>query len=164
MVSGSAVELLALRRWPGRRDLAWCATGLALGAGLAVWYRVYLGCAAWPSDLRAFAPTALLIGGAEELVYRGYMQGRLRPLGSTGTVLATSAFHAAYKGALFAGPRGAASAGTLVVLVGFTFGVGALLGVMRERSGSLWPCLLTHGLFDVLVYGETPMAPWWVWG
>jgi membrane protease YdiL (CAAX protease family) len=44
-----------------------------------------------------------------------------------------------------------------------TFAVGLILGVFKERSGSVWPPVTAHVLFDIVVYGEYGSAPWWVW-
>jgi hypothetical protein len=61
------------------RGWAWAAVpfGFALGAGLAVLYRSAWMPTAVPSGLRSFVLVAMLIGAAEEVLYRGYVQGRL---------------------------------------------------------------------------------------
>ena len=112
--------------------------------------------------LGSFAAVAAAIGVTEELVYRGYVQGRLRALGPLAAAILAAVGHTAYKCALFALPPLAVeidlpflALGTLVVGVGF--------GALRERSRSVLPALAAHACFDVLVYGQGAQAPWWVW-
>src|SRR4030042_4826423 len=53
--------------------------GCAVGVGLGACYRFSLGMTLLPGPaLQPFALAACGIGAAEELVYRGWMQGRLR--------------------------------------------------------------------------------------
>ena len=61
------------------RGWAWAAVpfGLALGAGLAMLYRWAWMPTVWPADFRGFVFVAMLIGAAEEVLYRGYVQGRV---------------------------------------------------------------------------------------
>jgi membrane protease YdiL (CAAX protease family) len=115
-----------------------------------------------PTTLTLFAPVAALVGATEEVVYRGYMQGRLRALGPLPAVALAALGHTAYKCALFALP------GRLVgidfgILAACTFLGGLLFGALRERAGSVLPPLVAHACFDILVYGELAHAPWWVW-
>lgn len=74
---------------------------------------------------------------AEELVFRGAVQGFLQPLGSRETIL-TAAM-------LFAVQHGGA-AGML-----YAFGVGLVLGWLRERTQSVLPCILLHSVNNLLV-------------
>jgi len=69
------VSLFALVR---PRGWAWAAVGAGavVGAGLAVLYRWAWMPTVWPPDFRAFVLVAMLIGAAEEVLYRGYVQGR----------------------------------------------------------------------------------------
>src|SRR4030042_4254275 len=56
--------------------------GCAVGVGLGAYYRFTFGMTLLPGPaLQPFALAACGIGAAEELVYRGWMQGRLRGLG-----------------------------------------------------------------------------------
>jgi membrane protease YdiL (CAAX protease family) len=134
-----------------------------LGTLLALWYRTHLGTGILPLGLKPFAGVALLIGAAEELVYRGYAQGRLRAVGPVAAVLVAAGLHTAYKGALFAFPPAPELRFDLVTVTAFTFAAGALFGVARERAGSVWPSLVAHAAFDLLVCGDAARAPWWVW-
>ena len=140
-------------------SLAGCVVGIGLGA----YYRFSVGMTLFPGPaLQPFALAACGIGAAEELVYRGWMQGRLLVLGRPAAVLVSAAAHTAYKTALFALPPSPVSADfpSLVVL---TFTVGALIGLSRELSRSVYPAVAAHVAFDLVVYGAAAGAPWWVW-
>jgi membrane protease YdiL (CAAX protease family) len=97
-------------------------------------------------ERRVFALLSLAAGTSEELAYRGYVITVLAPLLGTGAAVALSTvvfgiMHA-YQG-------------TMGVLRTAT--MGGLLAWGFLASGSLWPALLAHALFDVLagiVLGE----------
>jgi membrane protease YdiL (CAAX protease family) len=130
-------------------------------------YRWALGEACLPTSLHWFAWVAVGIGAAEELLWRGWVQGTLaRPFGAYVAVLAAAGAHAAYKTALFVlPPDGTArqSAGSLIVMAVVTLGFGSVLGAIRVRQGTIAAPLAFHVLFDLLVYGDRTTAPWWVW-
>jgi membrane protease YdiL (CAAX protease family) len=137
--------------------------GCAVGVGLGAYYRFSLGMSLLPRPaLKPFAIAACGIGAAEELLYRGWMQGRLRVLGWPAAVLISAAAHTAYKTALFALPPFAVNVDFLSLVV-FTFTVGALVGLSRELSRSIYPAVVAHVAFDLMVYGTAAQAPWWVW-
>ena len=70
------VSLFALTR-PRRWAWALVGIGAVLGAGLAVLYRWAWMPSLLPRGIGAFVLVAMLIGSAEEVLYRGYVQGRL---------------------------------------------------------------------------------------
>ncbi len=150
---------------PGRgRTVAWWSAGAAvLGCLLGVWYRWGTDQPAMLTGLQPFAAVAALIGSMEELVYRGYVQGRLKALGAVAAPLLAAALHTAYKVSLFAFPPHPDDRVDLMALAALTFVFGALAGLLRERSGTVWPCLAVHVAFDLLVYGDGATVPWWVW-
>jgi membrane protease YdiL (CAAX protease family) len=133
---------------------------LAVGAVLAIAFHAYRGWDWLPRGLTWFAVIAALIGAAEELIYRGYVYGRMRAWGALCAVATAAAGHTLYKCALFAL---ASSLAELLFLAGATFLAGLLFGLMRERLGSTVFPLAAHAAFDVLVYGAWAGAPWWVW-
>jgi membrane protease YdiL (CAAX protease family) len=45
----------------------------------------------------------------------------------------------------------------------WTLGAGLVLGLLRVYFRNILPAALNHALFDVLIYGNQPMALWWVW-
>jgi len=170
-----------------RWKAAGCAAfGLVLGGAMAGLFRWSSGLSILPRGIGSFAPLSACIGIAEEVLYRGYIQGRLvracpRSRAGVGAVLAVSGAavcHTAYKCALFALPPLAAHSSDLRAAlsrvewagqtdIGFlalcTFLGGLALGALRQYSRNVVPPLAAHAAFDVVVYGELARAPGWVW-
>jgi membrane protease YdiL (CAAX protease family) len=138
------------------------ALGCAVGVGFGVLHRVTWEMGATPARLAPFAFVGACIGAAEELVYRGYVQGRLRAFGWVVPVVVAALAHTAYKTALFAFPPDGVAI-DLRYLAVWTFVGGVVFGVLRQASGSVLPPLAAHVVFDIIVYGENVQAPWWVW-
>jgi membrane protease YdiL (CAAX protease family) len=141
---------------------SWMVAGLILGIGLALLLRLTSGHPLLLTGLSPFVVTAMAIGAAEELLFRGFIQGQLSPLGWWGAVALAASAHTAYKVALFTFPPESLEA-RLGILAFFTFVVGLFLGLLRHRSGSVLPALSAHAVFDILVYGDWQTAPWWIW-
>ena len=156
------LPVFALAR-PRRPAVAWILACVAVGAALAVAYRLRADLAPWPSTLGWFVLPAATIGATEELVYRGFVQTGLRGSGRISAVIFAAAGHTAYKHLVFVG-RPETVTTELGFLAVVTFLVGTLLGAVREGSNSLWPSLLGHAAFDIVMYGALSAAPWWVWG
>jgi membrane protease YdiL (CAAX protease family) len=168
----------------GFSPFAWkaagCAAfGLVLGGAMAGLFRWNSGLSILPRGIGSFAPVAACIGIAEEVLYRGYIQGRLGRLGAAPAVGGAAVCHAAYKCALFALPALAARSSDLRpalnpaewagrtdfgFLAFYTFLGGLALGALRQYSRNVVPPLAAHAAFDVVVYGELARAPGWVWG
>jgi membrane protease YdiL (CAAX protease family) len=158
----SMAGLLGLSQF-SRRGVLFAAVGCAVGAGFGVLYRISQGMSVFPaSGLEAFVAVACLIGATEELLYRGWVQGRLRVLGWPAAVVFAAASHAAYKTALFAWPPDPMYINYSFVAL-WTFVGGIIFGLIREFSGTVVPLMLAHAMFDLLVYGAVARAPWWVW-
>jgi len=142
--------------------LLYLLAGLAMGIMLAVIYRWHLDLSLFPASLHLFVITAALIGCVEELVFRGFLQEYVRNINGPFSILFSTLSHTCYKCCLFLSP-----AITSDVNIGFlalwTFLAGILFGTARHLSRSLLPSLSAHALFDILVYAEFVMAPWWVW-
>lgn len=155
-------SLLGLTRLT-RPVLGWTVVGFLVGAGLALWFRQISDQTPLPGALASFVFVASAIGAAEELLYRGFVQGRLAGLGWPAAVALAALAHTAYKTALFVFPPEG-----LVIqfpfLAFWTLLAGVAFGVIRHFCGSVIPALAAHVLFDILVYGDWVRAPWWVWG
>ena len=145
-----------------RKTAFYAALGAALGLALGVWYRWHIGAPPLPEAFRGFALVAALVGSAEEVLYRGYVQGRVGRLGAVGAVACAALLHTAYKSALFALP-GEATTINLEFIVAVTFVGGLAFGMLRELSGNVFAPLAAHAAFDLIVYAEFAEAPWWVW-
>jgi membrane protease YdiL (CAAX protease family) len=151
-------ELLPLSKKTG----AYVVLGFAAGALFGMLFRLYQHAGPLPAGLGRFVLVAAAIGVAEELLFRGYVQGRLKGIGSVPAIVLAAAAHTAYKWALFAWPP----EGILIdyqFLAIWTFVGGLVFGGLRELSRSVLPPIAGHAFFDILVYGERVHAPWWVW-
>ena len=110
--------------------LAYLLAGRLLAAGCEL---LPLGAAGQAVVLHCIAAPA-----AEEWAFRGIIQHALQPLGSRAAVFVQAV--------LFAVQHGGA-AGILYAL-----GMGLLLGVLRQRTGRVWPGWLLHTLNNLLVF------------
>lgn len=145
-----------------RKILLYILPAIALGMVLGILTRNRFELTLIPEGLAGVAILAPLVGATEELIFRGYMQGQLRPGGKLFSILCASAFHSSYKLLLIL---------TLSVplqfdfffLIFWTFIGGILFGILRELSGSAVPPIVAHALFDVILYGGLAVAPVWVW-
>ena len=113
-----------------------------------------------PKSFGWFAILAAIIGSTEELVFRGWMQSQFSGRWAWLGILFAAFAHAAYKSALFLSPEIMYDLNTLG-LFRMTFLAGIFLGGLRYYTGSVWPALLAHGIFDLLVYADSTIR-WWV--
>jgi membrane protease YdiL (CAAX protease family) len=156
-----------LKRVTGEFSISWKALlyiilGISSGILLALFYRWHLDIALFPHSLLPFALIAALIGSMEELVFRGFIQEQVRNINGLFSILFSAFSHTGYKCCLFLSPV-IASGIDIGFLAFWTFAAGILLGTLRHFSKSVWPSLIAHALFDILVYGECLRVPWWVW-
>lgn len=125
---------------------------------ISAYLRKSSGLSLLPTHFNSFAIVAVIIGCTEELVFRGWMQSVI-PGRISGIVIPAFA-HALYKSSLFLSPAALYEVDTLG-LFSVTFIAGVLLSLSRRISGSTWPALFAHGLFDAIAYGDA-VTPWWV--
>jgi membrane protease YdiL (CAAX protease family) len=135
---------------------------IILSVALATWYRISEQMTLLPFSIHWFVLLSVMIGATEELIFRGVIQGEASGWNTTGAVYLSALSFAGYKALLFVmpSPENETNVFNLFIL---TFFAGILLGYARKNSGSIWPCLVAHGFFDLLVYAETATPPWWVW-
>lgn len=113
--------------------LVWCGLALTVGQHMRA-----------PSGPWAWAMLVLLLPAAEELVFRGLLQGQLLRLSawrrvgpvSAANLVTSLAFGVAH---LWAQPPTWALAVVIPSLV---------LGHLRERFGSVWPAMVMHAFFN----------------
>lgn len=146
----------------GMAGFVYCLTGLAGGILLAILYRWHLDMRLLPKDICGFSIVAALIGGFEEIVFRGYIQGSLRKINAPLSILSGTLSHTCYKCSLFLSPSGSQHI-DIIFLGLWTFTGGLVYGIIRHYSGSVIPALLAHMFFDIIVYAEYVHSPWWVW-
>lgn len=146
----------------GRISIRYTIAGIVFGATLAVLYRWHLDISLLPRSVHLFVIVAAIIGSAEELVFRGFLQEHVRTINGPFSVIFSTLAHTGYKCCLFLSPviESDINIGFLAL---WTFGAGLLFGTIRHLSESLLPALAAHVLFDILVYSEFTDAPWWVW-
>jgi len=137
-------------------------TGLLLGAGSGIYYRVSINTTPIPVLITWFAPVAIAIGFAEELVFRGVAFSMLHKLPAYLTIPITAVLHASYKTLLFLQPNIVHPVDTWFLFY-TTFLAGLVLGFISYAGKSVLPAMSSHGLWDAVVYGDSPTAPWWVW-
>lgn len=93
------------------------------------------------------ALSIVLVGPAEELLFRGAIQGRLRrSFGPAASILLASGFFASIHVFNFGGSPGAVVFATGIIAV-----VGAILGIAYERTGNLTVSILAHGLYNAIL-------------
>ena len=136
--------------------------GLLLGAGSGIYYRLSINTTPIPVSITWFAPIAIAIGFAEELVFRGVAFSILQKWPAYLTIPSTAVLHASYKTLLFLQPNIVHPVDTLF-LFNTTLLAGFVLGYIRYAGRSILPDMASHGLWDAVVYGDSPAAPWWVW-
>jgi hypothetical protein len=147
---------------PTRRDLGYALGGtvgaLALAVGLSALLSV-LGLtpgsvledavAAQPTLLLALAAlSVLLVAPAEEFLFRGVIQTRLRrAFGPIGAVAGASLLFGSLHLANYTGPVAPIVAGALLIT-----SVGVVFGVVYERTGNLVVPVLTHGVYNLVLF------------
>lgn len=152
-------------RWPTRRDLAYAAGGLLAALMLVFGISVLVAAAGVaPSgsvfdDPIAQDPTValglaalsiVLVAPAEELLFRGAIQGRLhRAFGPVGAIAGASLIFGSIHFINFTGSVVGAVVGAGIVTVG-----GAVFGVIYERTDNLVVPIIAHGAYNsVLLVG-----------
>ena len=142
--------------------LLYCLIAALLGIILAVLARHRFELSLVPAGLSRVALVAPLVGAFEEVVFRGYMQGLIRPIGRSFSVVFAALAHTGYKVLLILSLSGPLQF-DYSFLVYWTIAGGLLFGTLRELSGSTFPPLTAHAVFDILMYGGMASAPAWVW-
>ncbi len=96
----------------------------------------------------------LVVGPAEEFLYRGIIQTRLAEAFDTGGAIAiASIVFAVVHVIAYLDPGNVA--GTLVTIVFILLPLGAILGVAYEYTGNLFVPALAHGLYNAISFGIT---------
>ncbi|MFC7202715.1 CPBP family intramembrane glutamic endopeptidase [Haloferax namakaokahaiae] len=153
-------DLIRLER-PTRRDMLW------VGGGLLALFAVYLAGSAVMSALGIESGdsvlaqqgeanpvyflyltviTILLVGPAEELIFRGIAYGELRRLwGPIPAIIGSSAVFASIHVWSFSGD------GAIISLL-MVFILGSVLAAIYERSGNLVVVAVAHGLFNAVQF------------
>jgi membrane protease YdiL (CAAX protease family) len=159
--SADPLSLMGLARID-RRAIRLSLQFSVVGIGLAALCRYATELSLVPHTLTTVALITPFIGMTEELVFRGFLQGRLRKGGIFISVFLASAGHALYKYLVLRSM--AFDVGTdLTWLALSTLAIGLVLGAYREKYGSIVPAMIAHAVFDIYLYGDSLAMPAWVW-
>ncbi len=148
--------------WGFKKSLNWILVAIILSLILSIYSRIEDGLPAVPSKIGVFVIIAVFIGFVEEVVFRGFVQGGAQQWNQKGAIVLASVSHAGYKALLFVFPLQHINNSNFE-LFGYTFLAGLVLGYSRYITGSLWPAILAHCIFDFWLYMELSTGPWWVW-
>ena len=146
-----------------KKIISYTIAAILFGSLLGLVHNFFYDDTLLPSSLTKFALIAPLIGIAEELVFRGYVQTKTASLGAMFSIVFASFGHTIYK--YFVLKTMPVDLGIIfpkLILLTFLFGI--VLGILRLRSKNLFPALMAHAVFDIVVYGGATVAPVWVWG
>ena len=161
-IRGQAIaEAFALDHFH-RKVLLFCLLAIPIGALLGMLTRNTFDVSLFPVRITFVALVAPMVGAFEELIFRGYIQGHLRPIGRYFSVVYASAVHTSYK-LLVILTLSLPLQFDFFFLVCWTFLGGLLFGSLREFSQSTLPAMMAHAVFDVVVYGGLATIPVWVW-
>jgi uncharacterized protein len=103
-----------------------------------------------------FACIECLTAAGEKIGWRGYMLTRLaaagvpRPLFVSGLVWGAWHLPLIFSGVYAAGPHRVVSAGLFMVDV---MGIALVIGVLRLRTGSVWPAVALHAAWNSIIQG-----------
>lgn len=147
---------------PGRRIWHCFLAAFVLGVGLGMLTRHRSGLSLFPMVLGTMALVSPLIGMTEEIVFRGYIQGHLKPTGRIFSILFASLAHTGYKFFVISTLSGDLRFDLSFVVIWTLIG-GTTFGILKEFSQSVLPPVLAHALFDIILYGGMWSAPLWVW-
>lgn len=156
-------------RWPTRRDLVYTAGGLLAALGLVLGLSVVAAAAGVAPESSVFddpiaqdpsvalglaALSIVLVAPAEELLFRGAIQGRLRR--SFGPVAAIAGASLIF-GSIHLVNFGGSVVGALVGAVTITVG-GVVFGTVYERTRNLVVPVLAHGAYNTVLLVTTFLA------
>jgi membrane protease YdiL (CAAX protease family) len=146
-----------------RKVIRYGLAGMLYGLLLGMLYNVVKTDYLIPDSLTLFVFTAPLIGAAEELVFRGFVQTRSAvSTGVAGSILMGASGHTLYKFIVIRTVPAELDT-YFPSLLALTFLTGLVLGLLKQGSGNVLPPVLAHACFDIIVYGGASLAPIWVW-
>jgi membrane protease YdiL (CAAX protease family) len=142
--------------------IAFTIIGFLIGIFAGILYRRSFGAENFPANLTWFAITAAAIGATEEILFRGALFYLMRKQHYLVSILIAALLHASYKSILFLSPYAQHPVNTWYLFY-VTFLAGLVLGMLRYLASSTMAPLVAHSTWDIIVYGNSEDAPWWVW-
>jgi membrane protease YdiL (CAAX protease family) len=166
-VIGFSIRHLTLREAFGlmplkRKVYLYMLAAAGMGVLLGIFTRNRFELSIIPAGFTGIALLAPLVGISEELIFRGYIQGHLRPLGRVFSIFIASTAHTCYK-LLVILSLGIPLQFDFFFLIFWTFIGGLLFGMLRELASNTIPPMIAHAVFDIVLYGTLATAPVWVW-
>ncbi|HJX71339.1 MAG TPA: CPBP family intramembrane glutamic endopeptidase [Bacteroidales bacterium] len=145
-----------------KKNIYYLPVSIVTGLIFGMVYRNYLYAEMLPGQFTGFAAIAMAIGSCEELLFRGYLQSQIRKFDVLLSVMIATCAHTAYKLLLFL-PYQSEPDIEITFILQWTLLGGLVFALLKEFSqNSVYP-VISHALFDLLVYGDNLAAPWWVW-
>ena len=157
----SLLSILGIGK-PSLRIYLLMMVGLIIGTALGIYTRHHFELGLLPVTLTLVAVIAPLTGAMEELLFRGYIQGKLNSINPIFAVLYAAISHTAYK-LLVIYSLGRPLEFDFLFLAQWTFLGGLAFGSLRFFAQSIFPPLIAHAIFDIILYGGLLTAPFWVW-
>jgi len=161
LIQTSLPETIGLAK-PELRTYLFILSGLILGFALGIFTRLHFKLGMLPATLTLVAVVAPLTGAAEELLFRGYLQGFLNPVNRIFALVFAAIAHTGYK-VLVIYSLARPQEFDFLFLAQWTLLGGLAFGLLRLLSRSTYPPLVAHAVFDILVYGGSVAIPFWVW-
>jgi membrane protease YdiL (CAAX protease family) len=155
------VKLFDLKKLSGKGHY-FLIISILLGLLWGITFRDYLHIPMLPQKIVLFAFTAMLTGGIEEIIFRGYIQLKLQKTGVFWSVLGTSGMHTFYKCFIFWVLPPVYYTDYFYFAL-WTFTMGCLLGWLKAYGRSTWIPVAGHAFFDLVVYGDKMVNAWWIW-
>ena len=122
-----------------------CYLPLVLLASVNLWFGIVLKLS--PVETALYVVSMLLVGFLEELIFRGLLFNAMkRDNVSSAIVVSSLTFGIGHIVNLM---NGADLFSTLCQLF-YAVAIGFLFVILFHRGGSLWPCVITHGVFNAL--------------
>jgi len=167
VISLSISDIQSLLKYLGLSEFStmigvYSLVGLGLGILFALRCRSISNVTVLPQTLTVIAVIAPMIGISEELLFRGFLQGKLSSINIYGAIILSAFGHTLYKYLVLRSLPIDIGIDFLSLVV-FTFLAGLMCGALRVLSRSIIPACVTHAIFDILVYGGLSTWPIWVW-
>ncbi|HJX70620.1 MAG TPA: CPBP family intramembrane glutamic endopeptidase [Bacteroidales bacterium] len=145
-----------------KKSIYYLPVSIVIGLVFGIIYRNYLQAGILPLRFTGFAVIAMAIGSCEELLFRGYLQSQIRKFDVLLSIMIATCAHTAYKLLIFL-PYQSEPDIEITFILQWTLLGGLVFALLKEFSqNSVYP-VISHALFDLLVYGDNLTAPWWVW-
>jgi membrane protease YdiL (CAAX protease family) len=135
--------------------------GLVLGLAMFLIFVVYRGLNLSSIAFNASIVAAVaVVAAAEEFFFRGYLQGKLsRDFGIVTRIIIVTALFGLYKVSVFSSLRSPLSLAEIVIIscIG-----SVILSIEMEKTQNLLAPVISHVIWDVLVYSNMASVPSWI--